>query len=455
MNSADNNQYDLIVVGGGITGLVSAYLASRDGKKVAVVESANNFGGLLNTFEIAGTKLEFFYHHFFTHDAELNWLIKELEIDDKLIFRPTTMGVFRNKKIYPFNNITDLFKFKPINWVDKIKFGLTSMYLGKVATWKNNENISAKTWFEKWSGKSTAQSLWTPMLNIKFGPYAPVVPLAWMVGRMRQRLGSRKKGDERLGYLEGSLQVMLDALLAAMKKNNVSLLNNTHLERIEFENKEIKQLHFKGGNTLKSNQYLFTLPSCYFASFLQNELPEYAAAVNQIKYFGAICVVLELSKKLSDIYWLNIADDGYPFGGVIEHTNFVSPDNYQGKHIVYLSRYFAHEEDLATMSNEEVKKLMVSRLKDIYPEFDENSIINSFVFKTMTAAPVCDFNFSEKILDCKTPIKDLYMANMSHVYPDERGVNNSIRIAAEACRVMGMDTNYVPKNKSMSATIGF
>lgn len=64
MNGADNNQYDLIVVGGGITGLVSAYLASKEGKKVAVVENSNNFGGLLNTFEIAGTKLEYVYHQF-------------------------------------------------------------------------------------------------------------------------------------------------------------------------------------------------------------------------------------------------------------------------------------------------------------------------------------------------------------------------------------------------------
>ena len=43
------------------------------------------------------------------------------------------------------------------------------------------------------------------------------------------------------------------------------------------------------------------------------------------------------------------------------------------------------------------------------------------------------------------------MANMMHIYPDERSVNNSIRLAAESCTVMGVDTSFVPHGSSMSA----
>ena len=73
----------------------------------------------------------------------------------------------------------------------------------------------------------------------------------------------------------------------------------------------------------------------------------------------------------------------------------------------------------------------------------------------MTAATVCDMNFSEKIPNCKTPLENMYLASMPHVYPDERSTNNSIRVAAEACRVMGLDTNYVPANSSLAGKIGF
>ena len=57
----------LTVIGGGITGLAAAYLAAKDGWQVTVLEASDKMGGLLNTFEIGGNRLEFYYHHFFIY----------------------------------------------------------------------------------------------------------------------------------------------------------------------------------------------------------------------------------------------------------------------------------------------------------------------------------------------------------------------------------------------------
>ena len=56
---------DLIVVGGGITGLTTAYIACKSNLNVTVLESSKKFGGLLNTFKIGESSLEHYYHHFF------------------------------------------------------------------------------------------------------------------------------------------------------------------------------------------------------------------------------------------------------------------------------------------------------------------------------------------------------------------------------------------------------
>ena len=95
----------ILIIGGGITGLVSAYLAMRDGKKVTVLEAKNDFGGLLNTFDVGNSKLEHFYHHFFTHDKEIHWLIEELGLKNKLVYKSTSMGVYRGGKLYNFNGL--------------------------------------------------------------------------------------------------------------------------------------------------------------------------------------------------------------------------------------------------------------------------------------------------------------------------------------------------------------
>lgn len=450
-----HNEWDLLIVGGGITGLAAAYLAAKEGKKVALVEKSASFGGLLNTFEIGGNRLEYFYHHFFTHDAELNWLIRELGLTEKLVFQKTSMGVFRGGKIYDFNAPTDLLKFKPISWPDKFLFGLSSLFMGKWGRWEQYEHVSAASWLRKWAGKTTVESLWMPLLKIKFGPYAEQVPLAWMIGRLRQRMGSRDSGDERLGYLDGSLDTLLQALLGELRKMGVLLLPNTEVSAIACEANAISKLRLHNGQEIRAKQYLFTLPSMYFADLMAPVLPDYAQATRDIKYFGAVCLVLEMKKALSPVYWLNIAEDHYPFGGIIEHTNLVSPSEYQGRHIAYLSRYFAHEEAVASMDETALKELMLPRLKEIYPDFDEADLIKVHCFRTNTAATVCDLNFSQKVLPCQTPLANAYIANMSHIYPDERSVNNSIRIAAEALNKMGIDASCVPYNRSLSGKIGF
>lgn len=447
---------DLVIIGGGITGLSTAYLAAKKGLRVTILEADKNFGGLLSTFDIAGNKLEHYYHHFFTHDKELNWLIRDLGIGNKLVYKKTSMGVFRNGKIYNFNTSLDLLNFEPINFIDKIKFGLTSIYLGKIANWRKNEHVSCMEWLTKWAGKSTTTSLWGPLLKIKFGPYASSVPLTWMIGRLKQRMNSRKNGEEKLGYLDGSLQVLLDAILVKLKEMNVSLICSSPIDKVNFNDagSEITSVSSLDKNYI-GKKYLFTIPGIFLQNLLIGNHHKLALKLNKIKYFGAVCVILELKRPLTHVYWLNIADDNFPFGGIIEHTNFIDKQYYGGSHIAYLSRYFALDEDIAKLTKEEIKELMVSRISEINIEFDESWIKDVFVFKTNTAATVCNTNFSNTVPSCKTEIRNMYIANMSHIYPDERSTNNSIRIAMEACKIMGLNTDYLTKTNSLSGKIGF
>lgn len=444
----------LTIIGGGITGLAAAYIAAKQKVKVRVIEGEKNFGGLLNTFEIGGTRLEFFYHHFFTHDMEIHWLIKELGIEDKLIYKKTTMGTFRNGKLYPFNGIIDLLKFSPIDFIGKIKWGLSSLYLGKLAKWEKYENVTALEWFYKNAGKSATNSLWKPMLDIKFGPYSNKIPLSWMIGRLRQRLNSRKSGDERLGYLEGGLDTLLQALLSKLKELGVELVNEAPVTSLNFDsNNKLQSIETAKGQ-FSDSRFLFTIQGTIISNLLpQNSLTQKKYA--SIEYFGAVCVILEIKQKLSDIYWINVADPGYNFGGIIEHTNFINPENYNGKHITYLSRYFDLKDPLFRATDDEIKQKMIPQLKSIFPNFNTQDIDKVYVFRTSSAATVCDLEFSKKIPNCETEFEGLFVANMAHLYPDERSVNNSIRVAAEACKKMNLKQVDVPEGNSLAGKLGF
>lgn len=444
---------DLVVIGGGLTGLSCAYFASRAGYNVTVLEAGNKVGGLLGTFEIGGNRLEKYYHHFFTHDTEFLWLLKELGIAEKLIFYSGSMGVFSNGKIYDFNGPLDLLKMDCLNMEAKIRFGLTSLYLSKIANWKDYENVPAYDWFIKYAGKNVTEIIWEPLLKAKFGSYYNKISIAWMIGRLSQRVGSRKGGKEKLGYLRGSTDILLNTLIGVLQKNNVKLVTDAKVKRFIAEGREIKKVVTQKGDFV-GDIFVSTIPTCYLSELVKEVDVEYAKDLSKIEYFGAMCFIYELTEPLSKVYWLNVAKKDFSFGGVIEHTNLISADNYNNSHIIYLSRYFNPTEEIANLDITSIENIMSTDLNRIYPEFNKSMVKNTYFFRTKTAATVCDLNFSKKILACETPINNLFTVNMSHIYPDERSCNNSIRTAARACKVMGIDTSYVPAGRSLSGLIG-
>jgi protoporphyrinogen oxidase len=249
-----------------------------------------------------------------------------------------------------------------------------------------------------------------------------------MIGRMTQRLKSRSGGKEKLGYLKGSLQRLVDALESRLKELDVKIVKNAPVTELLLNNQRVIGVNTTLGE-FKADKTLVTIPTIYLAKLIPEDFSSYRQQLEQIEYFGAICVVVITHKPLSKIYWLNVGDPGFEFGGVIEQTNFLPPSEYQGLHLTYLSRYATWNEAILHKSDEEIATLFKDQLSSIFPDLDNRGIKEIKVFRTKTAATVCDRNFSQKIPNYKTPIANLYVANMAHVYPDERSVNNSIKVA--------------------------
>ena len=67
-----NNFKEIVVVGGGYTGIAAANELSNKNFSVALIEKGNYLGGLGKTINLSnGYKCEAFYHHFFTHDMTI------------------------------------------------------------------------------------------------------------------------------------------------------------------------------------------------------------------------------------------------------------------------------------------------------------------------------------------------------------------------------------------------
>jgi protoporphyrinogen oxidase len=445
-----------VVIGAGATGLAAAYLLSRAGVQVSVVEAADRAGGLLSTFDVGdGRLLEHFYHHFFTHDAEIRWLLQELGPQERIEIRDSSMGVFRNGRLHPFNGAGDLLRFRPLGLADRLRFAVSSAVLASFRGYAGREDVPCLDWFDRWAGRAATDAIWRPLLESKFGAAAPRIPLAWMAGRLRQRARSRRLGREQLGYLAGSLQVLVDRLAEVLAATGVEIIVGRPVTEILVENGRVAGVRSDCGE-IRADRVVSTVPTTILAEWVRPIQPSYADQLARIRYLGALCTVLSLSEPLSDVYWTNVTDPGFDFSGLIEHTNLVPAAHYGGRHLVYLSRYLTAGDPLWKLSDDALLDRQLTQLGAMFGRPVRRLLRRHWIFRGRFAATLTEMGFHRLIPAMQSPLPNLFVAGMCHIYPDERSVNNSIRVAAELVRAMGFCdvAEAVPRGLSLSARYG-
>ena len=427
----------VIVVGGGIGGSAAALRLLRGGAEVVVVERAERLGGLVTSFEVAGTPLEMFYHHIFPTEREIRSLISDLGLSERLGWFRSSVSIFTGGRIWPFTSPLDLLRFRPLPVVDRFRMGIGSIRLTRDRDWMPLDRITARDWLTAATSRRASRVVWEPMLRSRFGPAAEDVPAAWMWGRFRQRAGARRGGRERLGYLRGGFLRLFDALENRLEREGAELRLGTEVRRICIDDGRVRGVELAGG-VEEADAVLFagTLPGLP-RLVPADRLDERWASAEGL---GAVCVILELARPVGPAYWTNVCDPEVPFGGVIEHTNLVPPSDYAGRHVAYLSRYFTGDEPLATADLDDVRDSWIGVLEERFPRFAASAILAAHRFRTPYAAPLPRVGHLDRIPPVRAHIPGLFLATTAQIYPQDRGMNEGIRLAERAAAEILADT---------------
>jgi hypothetical protein len=85
------------------------------------------------------------------------------------------------------------------------------------------------------------------------------------------------------------------------------------------------------------------------------------------------------------------------------------------------------------MTNEDLFDLYLPYLQKINPDFDPSFIIHYSLFTDSYAQPIVTTDYATKIPPLVTPIKNVYLATMAQVYPQDRGMNQAVRLGKDVC----------------------
>ncbi len=415
------------VLGAGALGLTVAYRLAQRGESVVVLEREPIPGGLAAGFQPEpGIWLEKFYHHLFRGDRHAIGLIDEVGLGEDLVWRRPLTATLRDGRVHQLDSPMSLLRFRPLPMRDRLRMGAALAYLKALPNPELLEGRTATDWIRRRMGRRAYDVVWGPLLGGKFGALAEEIAMPWFWARVHDR-------TPELGYLRGGFQRLYDRLAERIAGAGGEL-------RFGTEVRGVRTSPIGGvlvdtvAETVQVDRVVSTL-AVRLTCRLVPELPaDYRARHDWGQAYGAQCLVLSLDRPLTDTYWMNINDPGFPFMALVEHTNYMDRADYNGRNLVYLGNYRPMDDPIMSASTDAVVDGFAPHLARINPGFSRDWITDAWAFAAPFAQPIVTVDYRDHIPPFETPIPNLWVASMFQVYPHDRGQNYSIDLANRLVR---------------------
>jgi protoporphyrinogen oxidase len=423
----------IAIIGGGFTGVTAAYRLASEGVDVTIYEAGDRLGGLAAGFELAGRRIEQAYHFLYRTDEHILALTRELGLADKLTFHKSSVSTYYGGKLYPMETPVDLIRFTPIGFVDRIRAGLTVLWLQRVKNWRSLSEVTALDWLRRYAGRRVSDVIWEPLLRGKFDRYYDKVTMSWLWGRVLQRVQSRDpaRGGEVLGYFDGGFGIIIDAMERRIREAGTAIHFETPVTRIAHDAATDEVVVTTPQGEARYDRVLATIPSHAVAKLLTNYEgydPEYFNKIRSIDYLDAAVHVFATRQKITKYYWHNINTPNSPFVVFLSLTALVGSERFDGLNIYYIGDYVPREHPYMSMDGGALKEKWYAEIARMFPDFDRSQIVDDAVFRLRNAQHIVDIGFEEnKLVPHQTPCPGVLMCNFSQIYPMDRGTNYAVR----------------------------
>lgn len=423
------------VLGAGPMGLAAAYHLTKAGMQVVVFERDAEPGGMSASFDFDGVLLEKYYHFINLPDVDFFALLQELGMEQDLRWTETHMGFFRPSpllphgrgRILPWGNPLALLTFKDVPLMTRLRYGVHAFSCKFIRDLMPLDDISAKDWICRWEGEEGYALLWRTLFEKKFFELSHPLSAAWIASRIRRVANSRKSlMQEHLGYLEGGSASFISRLVQEIQSRNGELLLERPVRHVDTPATSGGKfcLHTDDAIT-EFDAVISTIPLPYICKIIKFD-DDYAARIAQIRNIGVVCVVFRLKQPVSSNFWLNIDMPGWDIPGIIEYSNL----RPMQASYVYVPFYMPHSHANWDILDEVLITKARNYLASINCEAAKTEEAVR-LFRYEFAQPVCPPGFRHVLPPYATGIPRLLVADTTHSFPEDRSIQESVRIGRE------------------------
>jgi protoporphyrinogen oxidase len=445
------------VIGGGMLGLTLALRLADRGKRVTVFEASDRIGGLADAWDLqhpGGTLTwDRHYHVTLLSDANLGALLKELQLDDSLIWGTTRTEFYTQQTFHPLSNAIDYLKFPPLGLFDKMRLAGTILYGSSIEDGRRLEDISAEDWLTQLSGERTWTELWQPLLRAKLGENASQASAAFIWAIIRRLYAARRSGlkTERFGYIKGGYDSVFRRFADVLASKGVTIKTSAPVDSIHRAAHAITLRTTQGDQVF--DRCVSTVPAVTSAKIAVDLSPAEKSRLNGIVYQGILCASLVLRKPLNGSYLTYIADPDIPFTAIIEMTALVDKSAIDGNTLVYLPRYVPSNDQMFDWTDDALRAHFLPAFLRMYPHLSRDDVLAFRVSRVRHVLPISTIGYTHRLPAMTTSIPELFLVNSAHILNGTLNIDETVKLANVAISVLlGHEDPALDVSTALSST---
>ena len=405
------------------------------GHEVTLIESAPHLGGLADAWQVGDIKWDRHYHVILMSDLRTRKLLAELDLEDQLVWAETKTGFYTDGTLYSMSSTPEFLRFPPLRMIDKLRLGGTIFYASKIKRWRRLEKIPVVDWLRKWSGKRTTERVWLPLLRAKLGENYKYASAAFIWAIIARMYAARRTGlkIEMFGYVRGGYGRVLEAYTKKLIAMDVDVRMACGVKEISPRSAgQGSRVHFADGSDESFDRVVVTTPAPVIAKLCPSLSTEEKQRLNGLRYQGIVCASVVLKKALGPYYVTNITDGWVPFTAVIEMTALVKPEEFGGRHLVYLPKYVDPTDPLFETPDGEIRESFLSALEKMYPAFSRDDVLAFKLSRVRNVLAISTLNYSTIVPPFATSIPGLSIATSAQIVNGTLNVNETLTLADRA-----------------------
>jgi protoporphyrinogen oxidase len=415
------------IVGGGITGLTTAYYLLKAGHRATVFEAGAEVGGLASAVQVQGVWVDKFYHCILPSDVALLSLVEELGMGGNIYWQETEMGFLYRNQLYPLTTPLDLLRFAPLSVTDRLRLGVTGLYARRLRDWQRLEHVTAREWLTRFCGERAFNTIWKPLLVFKFGDRWAEAPATYLWARVKRQGTTRRRrsSKEVLAYVRGGFKAIIGTLAAAVRAMGGEIHTGVKVDHISTGGGRARGLTVQGALE-PFDKVVATVPIAQLLKLVDPSVLGDAYRHDGVAYQGAVCVLLVLKEPLTRYYWIPVVESGVSFAGIVETTRLIRPEDLGGISLVYLVNYVPRDSALFQAEADGVIRQSVRELSAIVPTFDPGQLLEAHVHRAAFVEPVWTTDYTHRLPGRALLDDTLLVLTTAQLYPEINSTSNCV-----------------------------